>query len=151
MILINRKTGQIVGFTEGIINLSDIGCKNVAEMYEAGWEEYKGPILEEEPKHWFISEFGFVYCVEAVRMDKKRVNEIQATGNYFATKEEAEKAVEKLKAWKRLKDTGAMFKEWFWDKHYGTCIILGTKDTSSIDDEDEQNRKDLDLLFGGEE
>ena len=33
-------------------------------------------------------------------------------GNCFQTKEEAEKAVEKLKAWKRLKDSGLKFKDW---------------------------------------
>ena len=33
-------------------------------------------------------------------------------GNCFQTEEEAEKAVEKLKAWKRLKDSGLKFKDW---------------------------------------
>ena len=33
-------------------------------------------------------------------------------GNCFQTKEEAERAVEKLKAWKRLKDSGLKFKGW---------------------------------------
>ena len=33
-------------------------------------------------------------------------------GNCFQTEEEAEKVVEKLKAWKRLKDSGLKFKDW---------------------------------------
>lgn len=33
-------------------------------------------------------------------------------GNCFQTEEEAEKAVDKLKAWKRLKDSGLKFKDW---------------------------------------
>ena len=33
-------------------------------------------------------------------------------GNCFQTKKEAERAVEKLKAWKRLKDSGLKFKSW---------------------------------------
>lgn len=33
-------------------------------------------------------------------------------GNYFETREEAEKAVERLKAWERLKDAGLKFKDW---------------------------------------
>lgn len=33
-------------------------------------------------------------------------------GNYFGTREEAEKAVERLKAWERLKDAGLKFKDW---------------------------------------
>lgn len=75
----------------------------------------------------------------------------KSIGNYFETKEEAEKAIEKLKAWKRLRDKGAMFKEWFWDKYYGTCINIGDSGSGYIDDGDKQNKKDLDLLFGGVE
>ena len=41
-------------------------------------------------------------------IDRSRVK----IGNYFETREEAEKAVEKLKAWKRLKDSGLKFKDW---------------------------------------
>ena len=33
-------------------------------------------------------------------------------GNCFESREEAEKAVEKLKAWKRLEDSGLKFKDW---------------------------------------
>ena len=33
-------------------------------------------------------------------------------GNCFQTEEEAEKAVERLKAWERLKDAGLKFKDW---------------------------------------
>lgn len=33
-------------------------------------------------------------------------------GNCFQTEEEAEKVVEKLKSWKRLKDSGLKFKDW---------------------------------------
>lgn len=47
-------------------------------------------------------------------------------GNCFKTKEEAEKAVEKLKAWKRLKDSGLKFKDWNkinYDKTF--CINAG--------------------------
>ena len=41
-------------------------------------------------------------------IDRNRFN----LGNCFQTEEEAEKAVEKLKAWKRLKDSGLKFKGW---------------------------------------
>ena len=37
MKLRNKKTGEIVVFGEGIVDLQKIGCKNVAEMIEAGW------------------------------------------------------------------------------------------------------------------
>ncbi len=115
---------------------------SLAELNEE-WEDY------EEPKEyfWIASITGNIQSAEigsGGRFEKYR----KEIGNYFDTKEEAEKAVEKLKAWKRLKDKGARFKEWFWDKNYGTCIIIGDSEGSCIDDGDEQNKADLDLLFG---
>lgn len=66
-------------------------------------------------------------------------------GNYFKTKEEAEKAVEKLKAWKRLKDKGFRFTG--WDRHpdFDGDYRITASDEWNCDD------KDLDLLFGVEE
>lgn len=105
MILINRKTGEIVGFSEGIIRLSDIGCKNVAEMYEAGWVEYEEP----KERHYYIEPRGQVVALEFGDDIDDLKEELSDLGNYFETKEEAEKAVEKLKAWKQLKDAGFKF------------------------------------------
>jgi hypothetical protein len=73
-------------------------------------------------------------------------------GNYFETKEEAEKAVEKLKAWKRLKDK--QFKFYGWNKgsllkSLPNTIMFACDDTKIWSWED--IRDDLDLLFGGEE
>lgn len=62
----------------------------------------------------------------------------------MSSEEEAEKAVEKLKAWQRLKDNGFEFTGWKRDeKYYGDFTITATDQTSC-------NDKDLDLLFGGE-
>lgn len=78
--------------------------------------------------------------------DEKPFN--KEIGNYFETKEDAEKAVKKLKAWKRLKDNGFKFEgienrshriKFYQGRSYETeqqCIQAGI---------------DLDLLFGGEE
>lgn len=102
MKLRNKKTGEIVVFGEGIVDLQKIGCKNVYEMIEAGWEDY------EEPKgFWMINILGIVeYVHDLVEVEVEMMKEI---GNYFETAEEAEKAVEKLKTWKRLKDKGFRF------------------------------------------
>lgn len=51
------------------------------------------------------------------------VEQNKAIGNYFETREEAEKAVEKLKAWKRLKDSGLKFKDWRKSNYDGTLCI----------------------------
>ena len=67
---------------------------------------------------------------------------LKSIGNYFETKEEAEKAVEKLKAWKRLKDKGFRFVE-YDTEHCGLSTIYFVYDN-------EIDKKDLDLLFGGE-
>ena len=150
MKLQNKKTGEIRDF---IINKDKIRTSNAVDCWEYSslaqlneeWEDY------EEPKPYFISEFGDVYPIQGTAFDRKHIEKLKQIGNYFETKEEAEKAVEKLKAWKRLKDKGVMFKEWFWDENYGTCIIIGDSENSYVDDGDDQNREDLDLLFGGEE
>jgi len=67
------------------------------------WEDY------EEPKeyYWVIDEDGVLVCREVGAF----VNEgmCKQIGNYFTTEEEAKKAVDKLKAWKRLKCWGFKF------------------------------------------
>ena len=70
------------------------------------------------------------------------------TGNYFETKEEAEKAVEKLKSWKRLKDKGLRFGKRRYDQYSGEMFWDYPNDTGLSD---KQICKDLDLLFGGKE
>lgn len=72
------------------------------------------------------------------------------TGGYHfepCTREEAELAVRKLKAWKRLKDKGFRFKCWEYDDKYATempGILIRAKKIRDCED-------DLDLLFCPEE
>ena len=68
----------------------------------------------------------------------------KAIGNYFETKEEAEKAVEKLKAWKRLKDKGFRFDGWD-ENHHNLGIIEFS--FSNVADSVYDFEQDLDLLF----
>lgn len=116
------------------------------------WEDY------EEPKEWYINEHnepeevGFGFPIE----DIESLREI---GLLFETKEEADKAVEKLKAWKRLRDKGFRFEGWGMfryscdDYEYSPHIYFTIPEL----DEDEPYhypedvQKDLDLLFGGGE
>ena len=70
-------------------------------------------------------------------------------GNYFETKEEAELAVEELKAWKRLKDKGFRFNRWTIPQEPKTPHI---KLVIEAEMEVPDSPYDLDLLFsGGEE
>lgn len=107
---------------------------SLAELNEE-WEDY------EEPKeHWHIRD-GEVYRSEiepCIRTEKRK-----EIGNYFVTKEEAEKAVEKLKAWKRLKDKGFRFIDHI-DRDTGQGMTR-YEWNGYIDGED------LDLILGGEE
>ena len=144
MKLRNKKTGEIgelhfepdkeYHFTVATENPADMRIyKNLAELCEE-WEDY------EEPEVIYYLSWDGVVLHSA---DKTGWQDAKQIGNYFETKEEAEKAVEKLKAWKRLKDKGFEFESWFG----------GSKDISFwLDTEiDEDIAKDLDLLFGGEE
>lgn len=113
---------------------------NLAEL-NAEWED-----APEEPKgYWFINDFGTPTEITHSReniYDKSRKN----FGNYFETKEEAEKAVEKLKAWKRLRDKGFRFERWLIGGEYGNTITF-----SEYIEYNDETRADLDLLFGGEQ
>lgn len=77
----------------------------------------------------------------------KKLNET-AIGVFTDSEEEAEKALEKLKAWKRLKD------KWF-DRVFGLELgdaLCGGKTAEFkllIDDKD--SIEDIRLIFGGEE
>lgn len=72
--------------------------------------------------------------------DTKESKEI---GNYFETPEEAEQAVEKLKAWKRLKDKGF---HWLWH----TSTAAANDIDFYVSDWDNEATRDINLLFGGE-
>ena len=137
MKLKNKKTGEIAVFGEGIIDLQKIGCKNAAEMIEAGWEDY-----EEPEGYWFIDCYSV--GVESVTDNDDSVDKFnKEIGNYFETEEEAEQAVEKLKAWKRLKDNGFRFKGWTGASGSNNQVVycdFGKADVSL-----------LSLLFGGED
>ena len=72
-------------------------------------------------------------------------------GNYFETKEEADKVVEKLKAWKRLKDLGFKCSYHSSGYHRGTFTADFIFDEDKLPIMDTFVAKDLNLLFGGEE
>lgn len=123
---------------------------SLAELNEE-WEDY------EEPKDfWYIGDLMIICGTEGefttpdlASFTKKDIEKLKAIGNYFESKEEAEKAVEKLKAWKRLKDKGFKFSEWEEGTKNYKVIITGILPKGLLDDE--QDNDDLGLLFGGEE
>lgn len=117
MKLRNKKTGEI-GYPY-FQNWKEISCvivdenaiqiaeyKSLAELNEE-WEDYV-----ESKEYWYISPEGIPYLINEEDDGLEGVKASKAIGNYFETKEEAEKAVEKLKAFANLRKRGLKFNGW---------------------------------------
>ena len=125
-----------------------LGTYNSLAELNAEWEDY-----EEPEEWWYIDIHGYHKVTnndeyyQQVKVASKEV------GNYFDTREEAEKAVEKLKAWKQLKENcNFRFNGLERDK---TGRLIGIKvefDKAQVTfDTAKRCYEILDLLFGGEE
>jgi len=139
----HKGTGEIISSKELLTDefITDLFSKDfnyfhskLEKIFDV-WEVY------EEPTYWYIyADHVFENKCDGVMEDMFKAN-----GNYFKTKEEAEKAVEKLKAWKRLKDNSFRFVDLRFEyDELGGTIKFKTNLYDGIND-------DLDLLFGGEE
>jgi len=151
MKLRNKKTGEIIELLakpsfvkrdKGNFLLSEVNCFNsLAELNEE-WED----VPEEPAGYWYIDfDSDILGCVEP--FDEETDEKRKSIGNYFESEEEAKKAVEKLKAVKRLKDNGFRFTGYKDNTNPKgnsyQIIIKAIFDGASFDD--------LDLLFGSEE
>lgn len=97
---------------------------------------------EEPKKHYEILGVGAVIEREDNEDEIFRNQNQREIANYFETEEEAKKAVEKLKAWKRLKANGFKFTE--WSVGFDNALIIKANYTrGGIYD-------DMNLIFGGE-
>lgn len=153
MQLRNKKTGEIVELLEIVriddvsnefyLRLSDnegrtfkVGFNSLAEL-NAEWKDY------EEPKeYWYIDYDGGILCGETDGLLAEKM--MKSIGNHFNTLEEAKKAVEKLKAVKRLKDKGFKFDEYHipaGEIHFNMSIQREDMDDFI---------KDMNICFGGE-
>lgn len=156
MKLKNRKTGE-----RGIINYFDNQSiviypidenwnakgdkkyvyRSLAELNEE-WED-----MPEEPKeYWYVSDNGYIctHIDDGDSWDEHR----KEIGNYFEAKEEAKKAVKKLKAWKRLKDIGCRF---ILDDNFAVKFVGPEVKKIVTAEEGRVLCDDYRLLFGGEE
>ena len=159
MKLRNKKTGEIgeLHFIEDKEYHFTVSPEDPADMciykkladISKEWEDY------EEPKeyHWIDYDGKVKSFIDLYEWQDK----MKAIGNYFETREEAEKAVEKLKAWKRLKDKGFRF-----DCYTRRSDWAGLSEVKALEnliditvylpkDKIKEMEADLDLLFGGEE
>lgn len=118
---------------------------SLAELNEE-WEDYNEP-----KEYWFINASGGVEAIALEDDDPEDTEGSKEIGNYFETREEAEKAVEKLKAWKRLKDNGFTIREWRHTPDM-TLTIGSFVNIKGFIPQVMKNIEDLDLLFeGGDE
>lgn len=151
MKLRNKKTGEIVEVLFGnyknplksVVVDNDnepgepYGIYNSLAELNKDWEDYR-----EEPH---IIDMGEEDCISSAKfgVELEEIERAKECGLYFETREEAEKTIEKLKAWKRLKDKGFRFIDHF-DRDSGQCMCRYEWNGYI-------NGEDLDLLFGGEE
>lgn len=159
MRLKNKKTGEIHEITQAVSLSDDMDKKfaiyskseghnyayrTLAELNDE-WEDY------EEPKPWWYIDIT-LDVKQGELFLSNHVEQFKIVGNYFETKEQAEKAVEKLKAWKRLKDKGFRFGHFvtYGEDGYGKVVFkcdeikLGYENAKEF-------YEDIVLLFGGEE
>lgn len=96
------------------------------------WTDY-----EEQKGNWTIDPMNENYIDDGRYTAPDELERYEELGLKFNTEEEAEKAVEKLKAWKRLKELGFRFIDWEQKKagkkgprHYENqtpCLYRGIK------------------------
>ena len=147
MKLRNKKTGEIENWCidKDIFRTCDsrIQVNSLAELNEE-WEDCE----EDELLYVISAEHKSGYqCV--LKEEYPEICEVaKELGIGFETEKECLEAVEKLKAWKRLKDKGFRFNNWeFRDILDGNLVIeahLNFDNTGNI-------QRDLELIFGGEE
>ena len=163
MKLKNKKTGEIVNakkvdlYTDDIyLEISKDGryetrvYNSLAKLNEE-WEDYKELVSD----YWYIATevdcgLDIVSSCEC-SVCKKCRDFNNSIGNLFKTKEEAMRAVEKLKALKRLEDKGFRFDGWTIDDLFKISICTNFEGDNIYSESEKEIRDALDLLFGGEE
>lgn len=157
MLLRNKKTGEIDDFIFEVIKdridlYKRVGyseTKNVwrynslAELNEE-WEDYKEP-----REYWYIDYDGGILCGESDNSSAEKM--MISMGNHFKSLKEAEKAVEKLKAWKRLEEARICFKDYHYELEENDALITYKLEIESDGFAYEDFTDDLNLLFGGED
>ena len=133
MRLRNKKTGEIKEFA--LFDGNELQGGVTLEILTKEWED-----APEEPKG--IQCIYYVNHFDTVKLDGVIVG--------FGSKEEAELAVRKLKAWTRLEDKGFRFTAWKNGIFLDGTIAGQVRYEFPIDNKDDIEA-DLDLLFSGED
>ena len=133
MKLKNKKTGEIRELPDGFF------CGDNLKKICEEWEDYE----EDELLYVVSAEHRSGYQCVLKEVYPEICEVAKELGIGFETEKECQKAVEKLKAWKRLKDKGFRFIDHI-DRDAGQGMTRYEWDGYV-------NGEDLDLLFGDEE
>lgn len=142
MKLKNKISGEIKEFA--LFDGNELQGGATLESLTKEWEDYE----ELKEYYWLRSGLGDICKIEDTGTENDKFR--KSIGNHFPSKEQAERAVEKLKAWRRLKDKGfKLFMDAFGEIHfrYYPPGEWGIKTAQ----ENEACKADIKLLFGGEE
>ena len=135
MKLRNKKTGEITPPINMFMSVDLLSRYNTLKEFTDEWEDY------EEPKLFYVIDLdGEILPSDFEDKTTKKSKEL---GNYFETKEEALATVEKLKAWKRLRDKGFKL-DAVVDSFFCLDIYMKGKPYEEI-------KEDLKIVFGGKE
>ena len=108
-----NEAGSLIHESDGVVAYSWTTIDNFPNILTDWFEEIEEQTRwkpEEGHRYYFLDSNSLIY--ESFWSDDYIDRNRSKIGNCFQTKEEAERAVEKLKAWKRLKDSGLKFKGW---------------------------------------
>ena len=147
MKLRNKKTGEIgyfcfANWNDPVLIITDengiqLAKYNSLAELNAEWKD-----VSEDSGYWYYDTFNKNIDFEFYPTNTDDEKADREIGNHFSTREEGEKAVEKLKAFKRLKDKGFRFERWLLGGEYGNTITF-----SDYIEYDDETRADLNLLF----
>ena len=150
MKLRNKKTGKIndidlksIIYPDTPQGIPEYKLHHSLAELNAEWEDYEGP------KTFFTIYYDGTIS-EFKDGDDEQIRDMKSIGNYFDTREEAEKAVEKLKAWKRLKDYNVKFNLDFVKNKIDFAYSINNPLIDVLDGQ-EQIFNNMKIVFGGEE
>jgi hypothetical protein len=145
MKLKNKISGEIKEFS--LFDGNELQGGATLESLTKEWEDAP----EEPKKYWYISDGGDVYGFSDYYLGSEIEEAHREISNLFETREEAELAVRKLKAWKRLKDSKIKFCLDFVMNKIVFTYVIGKNTTVDAVDAERQIFEDMKIVFGGEE
>lgn len=154
MKLRNKRSGEIgyfcfANWNDPVLIIMDNNGVQLAKYSSLARLNREWEDAPEEPKeYWYIDINGEIMS-DNVEDDTVKV--MREIGNYFSSREQAEKAVEKLKAFKRVKDEGLTFCGWKITDDGCSVDVETTLDAEIIRAQQKYITDDLNLLFGGKE